>query len=131
MRKRKSLPKWLKEKVFELKGSLCWCCDVNLLDLQQRDRTVDHIKLHTRGGRDTFENLRPACRRCNITRHAMEDDELKEYIKNIGNKDFMRERKKEREQYYIALRKERSDAVKRGWITRRFNQTKDENTKGK
>jgi 5-methylcytosine-specific restriction endonuclease McrA len=53
-------------RVFAVYGRRChWCA------LEGRDTpatTVDHVVRRRDGGADTIENLRPACRDCNLAR---------------------------------------------------------------
>jgi hypothetical protein len=128
MKKRKAIPAKLRQKVYEVKGTLCFCCGVDILTLPKIQQVLDHVELHTRGGKDSVKNLRPACRRCNATRHAMDDDELREYIEKKDDSEYMCERRREKKEYYRRLRQFYSDAAKRGWITRRDNAQKHAST---
>lgn len=46
-------------------GSRCWWCDVELLETEI---TLDHLIPKSRGGSNSYENLRLACRKCNGSR---------------------------------------------------------------
>jgi 5-methylcytosine-specific restriction endonuclease McrA len=118
-RKRRSIPSELRQKVFEVKGTICFCCGIDVLLIPKRDRTVDHIKQVFLGGRNNIENLRAACRRCNITRHNMTDEELKEYIENKHDPAYIYRRQKENARFWREQKKLRSEAARKGWRNRR------------
>ncbi|MBW4661177.1 MAG: HNH endonuclease [Drouetiella hepatica Uher 2000/2452] len=46
-------------------GSCCWWCDCKLPSEQL---TLDHLKPKSKGGSNSLENLRLACRPCNSSR---------------------------------------------------------------
>jgi 5-methylcytosine-specific restriction endonuclease McrA len=53
--------------IWERDGGRCvWCS----LAAWPRDRTVEHLLPHSRGGRDGAHNLLPACRACNRARRS-------------------------------------------------------------
>lgn len=51
-------------------GSLCFYC---LIDLEERDVTMDHIVSKKRGGTGVASNLRVACGPCNSSKSANHD----------------------------------------------------------
>lgn len=103
MRKRKAIPNRIRERVFAIKGTLCFYCKVNLMTLDNRNRTLDHRLAHRNRGADTVENLVPCCRSCNSMRHTMGDEEFTEYLglkkKGLSRFQLFKARKKLKEKY--------------------------------
>lgn len=54
-----------KQKLLEEYGSCCWWCKSTLLE---KNLTMDHLKPRSKGGSNSLENLRLACRKCNQKR---------------------------------------------------------------
>lgn len=54
-----------KSKLISEFGSRCWWCQC---DLPAEKLTLDHLRPKSRGGSNSLENLRLACRPCNQSR---------------------------------------------------------------
>jgi 5-methylcytosine-specific restriction endonuclease McrA len=54
-----------RNKLIDEYGSRCWWCG---RDLPQEQLTLDHLKPTSKGGSNSLENLRLACRECNSSR---------------------------------------------------------------
>lgn len=64
----------MRRLVIETYGTTCWLChqpiDITLPASHPRGLTLDHVLPRSRGGSHTIDNLRPAHRRCNLSRGA-------------------------------------------------------------
>lgn len=116
---RKPISQSLKERVFKEKGTICFCCKVDLKTLPARDRVLDHIKHVFLGGKNSIENLRPSCRSCNSTRAVMTDEELLDYVTNRNNPAYINARRKAKKLYWKEQKKLHSEAARKGWKNRR------------
>lgn len=54
-----------KQQLLDEYGACCWWCR---RDVPSKQLTLDHIKPKSKGGSDSLENLRLACRKCNLKR---------------------------------------------------------------
>ncbi|WP_180277474.1 HNH endonuclease [Nostoc sp. 'Peltigera malacea cyanobiont' DB3992] len=54
-----------KQQLIDLYGYYCWWCRQNI---PQKNLTFDHLLPKSRGGYNSFENLRLSCFECNNTR---------------------------------------------------------------
>jgi 5-methylcytosine-specific restriction endonuclease McrA len=54
-----------KQQLIDFYGSECWWCRKYSLG---NDLTIEHLLPKSRGGSNSFENLRLSCRPCNISR---------------------------------------------------------------
>ncbi|MDZ8026852.1 MAG: HNH endonuclease [Nostoc sp. SerVER01] len=54
-----------KQQLIDLYDSNCWWCRQNL---PQEKLTIEHLLPKSRGGSNSFENLRLSCFKCNNTR---------------------------------------------------------------
>lgn len=61
--KRKTIPRGLKNRVFEKSNGICAYCGTDLV--KNGNWHVDHVVPICRGGKDEIENLVAACHRCN------------------------------------------------------------------
>lgn len=67
---RKSISKEIRKGVYEKYGGRCAYCGKKI---EYKDMQVDHLiplGSYTQNGTDDFENLMPACRRCNHYKRA-------------------------------------------------------------
>lgn len=58
-RTRSAIPDELRYRVYERDGFRCIRCGTD------QDLTLDHVHPHSKGGADTFDNLRTLCQPCN------------------------------------------------------------------
>lgn len=79
-RRRKSLPKDMRRKVYEIHDGHCAYCgkEIDIKDMQ-----VDHIQSVYLGGEDEMANYRPACRQCNFYKSTMSVEGLREQLSLI------------------------------------------------
>ncbi|MEH1985657.1 MULTISPECIES: HNH endonuclease [unclassified Nostoc] len=54
-----------KQQLSDLYGSSCWWCRQNI---PQQKLTIEHLLPKSRGGSNSFENLRLSCFSCNNSR---------------------------------------------------------------
>ena len=80
-RRRKSLPKDVRRKVYEIHDGHCAYCgkEIDIKDMQ-----VDHIQSVYLGGADEIANYRPACRSCNFYKSTMSIERLREELGRIA-----------------------------------------------
>lgn len=76
-RHRNSIARSTRLRVFAADNGTCWLCGIKTLEFgrdlpehEDWDAVVDHVKPHSHGGSNRFENLRTCHRWCNITRGA-------------------------------------------------------------
>lgn len=76
-RRRKSLSKDMRRKVYEMYDGHCAYCgkEIDIKDMQ-----VDHIQSVKLGGADEIANYRPACRSCNFYKSTMSVEGLREQL---------------------------------------------------
>lgn len=81
---RKSMPKSLRAKVYEMYGGRCSYCGKHL---EPREMRVDHIIPVEAGGSDDISNLRPSCQDCNWVKTNCDTeymrDAIQEYLRTI------------------------------------------------
>ena len=63
--RRTMIPRSVQAKVVETYGNQCW---LKLPGCTGRADTLDHLMPYSKGGTDSVNNLRPACRHCNSLR---------------------------------------------------------------
>lgn len=63
--RRAMIPRSVQAKVVETYGSTCW---LKFPGCTGRADTLDHLMPYSKGGTDSVNNLRPACRHCNSLR---------------------------------------------------------------
>jgi len=66
-RRRDSVSRELRDRVIARDGLVCQYCKANLMP---SEATIDHVVPVSRGGSDDLENLRVACRKCNVKKGA-------------------------------------------------------------
>ena len=77
----------LRKRVLAKTGGKCACCGINLqtTDCNSYDYcTIDHIQSRRLGGKSTFENYQPLCKRCNKLKGHYDFDEWINSIIEIG-----------------------------------------------
>lgn len=122
MSRSRVVPREVRIKVFQEKGNQCFYCEVDLTTLPSRNRTLDHLKHFHLGGKHSFDNLVPCCRRCNSMRQMMTFDELRHHLKMRHDPQYRHERAKQNKLYWKRERQLRSEAAKKGWKNRRNKQ---------
>lgn len=72
--RRKSIPKKVRQKVYEKYDGHCAYCGKKL---EYKDMQVDHIKSHYLDGSDELENYNPSCRQCNFYKGTMDIEDFR------------------------------------------------------
>lgn len=82
---RESIPKATRRKVYEKYGGRCAYCSK---EIEYGEMQVDHLipLRDTESGTDEFENLMPACRRCNHYKRANTLEGWRKMIEEIPQK---------------------------------------------
>lgn len=83
---RKSIPKRVREQVYEKYNGHCAYCGC---ELEYKDMQVDHlvpIEGWSEQGDDSFENLMPSCRMCNHYKRAHDLEYWRQMIEEIPKK---------------------------------------------
>jgi 5-methylcytosine-specific restriction endonuclease McrA len=71
--KKDRIPLNLRRSVIERDGYHCVYCDE---DLTNSEIHLDHIIPESRGGTTTYENLQVTCRKCNLSKGVLTEDEF-------------------------------------------------------
>jgi len=74
--------------VYEKYGGCCAYCGK---EIEFKDMQVDHIVPKRRDGTDDFDNLNPACRRCNHYKSSLTLEGFRDTIEKIPEKLMGRE----------------------------------------
>lgn len=94
-RRRKPIPKAVRQKVYEKYDGHCAYCGK---PIEYKEMQVDHIQAHYLGGADEMDNYNPACRMCNFYKGTMSIDRFREELRKL------QERLKKVYIYRLALR---------------------------
>lgn len=79
---RRRLTKWERVEVYQKMGGHCAYCGC---ELKYKDMQVDHVIALRRGGKDTLDNMLPACRSCNHYKDTLTIDGFRECIERFHN----------------------------------------------
>ena len=87
MIKKQRIPTNVRRWVIERDGLHCVYCDEDLTDQEVH---LDHVIPESKGGPTTFDNLQVTCRRCNISKGILTEEEfvrrLRRRAQNILNR---------------------------------------------
>ena len=64
------------------KGRCAYCGK----EIEYKDMQIDHIKPKRAGGTDSFDNLHPACRRCNHYKNSMNVETFRMVVKTLHDR---------------------------------------------
>jgi len=73
MNKKQRIPTNIRRRVIERDGLTCVYCDEDLTD---QEIHLDHVIPESQGGSTTFDNLQVTCRRCNLAKGILTEDEF-------------------------------------------------------
>ena len=80
---RRSIPKHIRQQVYEKYGGCCAYCGRSL---EYKEMQVDHLIPLRSGGADNMENYMPACRRCNHYKRGSSLETFRRMIEKIPEK---------------------------------------------
>jgi 5-methylcytosine-specific restriction endonuclease McrA len=72
------IPLNLRRSVIERDGLRCVYCDEDLTD---KEIHLDHIIPESKGGLTTRDNLQVACRKCNLAKGTLSEDEFTDKLR--------------------------------------------------
>lgn len=72
------IPTNLRRMVIERDGLRCVYCD---LDLVNNEVHMDHVIPESQGGTTTFDNLQVTCRKCNLEKGILTEDQFVEKLR--------------------------------------------------
>lgn len=73
MAQKQRIPTHIRRQVIERDGLHCVYCDDDLTD---QEIHLDHVVPESLGGPTTYDNLQVTCRRCNIAKGILTEDEF-------------------------------------------------------
>ncbi len=71
--KKDRIPKNLRQRVIERDGLHCVYCDE---DLHDQEIHMDHVIPESLGGETTYNNLQVTCRKCNLAKGILSEEEF-------------------------------------------------------
>lgn len=77
---RRKLSKWERTQIFQKMAGHCAYCGC---ELNYKDMKVDHVIALHRGGRDTLDNMLPACHSCNHYKSTLTVEGFRESIERF------------------------------------------------
>lgn len=80
MTNRKTIPKKVREKVYQMYNGHCAYCGT---EIAYKDMQVDHATPLRIGGADDITNFMPACRSCNHYKATFDIEGFRNYLSNI------------------------------------------------
>ena len=72
------IPRNLRQRVIERDGLRCVYCDE---DLSSAEIHMDHVIPESQGGETTFNNLQVTCRKCNLAKGVLSEQEFTERLR--------------------------------------------------
>jgi 5-methylcytosine-specific restriction endonuclease McrA len=76
--KKQRIPPTVRRWVIERDGRRCVYCDEDLTD---QEIHLDHVIPESKGGPTHFDNLQVTCRRCNIAKGVLTEDEFMDRLR--------------------------------------------------
>lgn len=73
LQKKERIPLNLRRRVIERDGLYCVYCDD---DLSNAEIHLDHVIPESRGGETSYNNLQVTCRKCNLAKGTLSEDEF-------------------------------------------------------
>lgn len=80
MTNRKTIPKKVREKVYQMYNGHCAYCGT---EIAYKDMQIDHATPLRIGGADDITNFMPACRSCNHYKATFDIEGFRNYLSNI------------------------------------------------
>lgn len=76
--KKERIPIALRRMVIERDGYYCVYCDENL---ENAEIHLDHVIPESKGGLTTYDNLQVTCRKCNLAKGILTEDQFTSQLK--------------------------------------------------
>lgn len=73
LKQKERIPLNLRRRVIERDGLHCVYCDD---DLSNKEIHMDHVIPESQGGNTTYNNLQVTCRKCNLDKGILSEDEF-------------------------------------------------------
>lgn len=73
LQKKERIPLNLRRRVIERDGLYCVYCDD---DLSNAEIHLDHVIPESKGGETSYNNLQVTCRKCNLAKGTLSEDEF-------------------------------------------------------
>jgi 5-methylcytosine-specific restriction endonuclease McrA len=80
--KKERIPTALRRMVIERDGYYCVYCDENL---ENAEIHLDHVIPESKGGLTTYDNLQVTCRKCNLAKGVLTEDQFTEQLRRRAN----------------------------------------------
>ena len=81
--KRKTIPKSIREKVYNKCNGHCAYCGC---ELEYKNMQVDHVKSLRCGGTNELDNMLPSCRSCNHYKRTLDLEGYRKYLAGISHR---------------------------------------------
>ena len=73
------IPRNLRQRIIERDGARCVYCDE---DLSSAEIHMDHVIPESQGGSTTYNNLQVTCRKCNLAKGTLSEEEFTQRLRN-------------------------------------------------
>jgi len=73
LQKKQHIPRDLRRRIIDRDGVYCVYCDEDLTDAEIH---MDHVIPESQGGATTYDNLQVTCRKCNLAKGVLSEDEF-------------------------------------------------------
>jgi len=78
LQKKERIPLNLRRRVIERDGLYCVYCDDDLRDAEIH---MDHVIPESKGGETSYNNLQVTCRKCNLAKGTLSEDDFTQRLK--------------------------------------------------
>ena len=78
LQKKERIPLNLRRRVIERDGFYCVYCDE---DLRDGEIHMDHVIPESRGGETSYNNLQVTCRKCNLAKGTLSEDDFTQRLR--------------------------------------------------
>lgn len=85
--KKERIPLKLRQMVIERDGYYCVYCDE---DLHDSEIHLDHVIPESQGGPTSYNNLQVTCRKCNLAKGTLTEDEFVSRLRRRANNILLR-----------------------------------------
>jgi 5-methylcytosine-specific restriction endonuclease McrA len=79
LQKKERIPLNLRRRVIERDGLYCVYCDEDLRDAEIH---MDHVIPESQGGETSYNNLQVTCRKCNLAKGTLSEDEFTQRLRS-------------------------------------------------